>query len=51
MNLVDLNGQLLEQIQVTACHVTEQPDDFFEKLARSHLIRNRGLGRSPGQVV
>lgn len=32
LNLVDLNGQLLEQIQVTACHVTEQPDPFFAKI-------------------
>ncbi len=37
MNLVDLNGQLLEQIQVTACHVTEQPDDFFEKIEPAML--------------
>ncbi|MFQ3235421.1 MAG: sigma-E factor negative regulatory protein RseB [Paraglaciecola sp.] len=32
LNLVDLNGQLLEQIQVTACQVTEQPDPFFAKI-------------------
>ncbi|GAC33545.1 MucB/RseB C-terminal domain-containing protein [Paraglaciecola polaris] len=37
LNLVDLNGQLLEQIQVTACNVTEQPDDFFDKVEPAML--------------
>ncbi|MFT6899694.1 MAG: sigma-E factor negative regulatory protein RseB [Paraglaciecola sp.] len=37
LNLVDLNGQLLEQIQVTACQVTEQPDPFFAKIEHAVL--------------
>ncbi len=32
INVVDLNGQKVEQIQVTALSVTEQPDPYFAKL-------------------
>ncbi|WP_460312451.1 MucB/RseB C-terminal domain-containing protein [Aliiglaciecola aliphaticivorans] len=32
INVMDLNGQKVEQIQVTALNVTEQPDPYFAKL-------------------
>jgi sigma-E factor negative regulatory protein RseB len=33
MNMINLEGQLLEQIQVTGLEVTEQPDPFFSRIA------------------
>ena len=37
MNMVNLEGQLLEQIQVTGIQVTEQPDPFFSRIEQALL--------------
>jgi sigma-E factor negative regulatory protein RseB len=37
MNIVDLKGQLLEQIQVTSLEVTEKPDPFFARIESAML--------------
>ena len=37
MNMVNLEGQLLEQIQVTSIQVTEQPDPFFSRIEQPML--------------
>lgn len=37
MNVMDLKGKLLEQLQVTSFAVTEEPDAFFEKIDQSRL--------------
>ena len=37
MNMVDLKGEFLEQIQVTAIDVTEEADPFFAKIEQAML--------------
>lgn len=37
MNMVNLEGQLIEQIQVTGIHVSDSPDPFFAKIEQDML--------------
>lgn len=37
INMMDVNGQKIEQIQVTTLDVTEAPSKFFERIERSAL--------------
>lgn len=37
MNMVNLEGQLLEQIQVTGIYVSEKPDPFFSRIEQAVL--------------
>ena len=37
MDLLDLKGELLEQLQVTSIAVTDEPDPYFERIDQSRL--------------
>jgi sigma-E factor negative regulatory protein RseB len=39
LDTVDLNGQVVEQIQVTSLDITEQPDTYFSRIELSELPR------------
>lgn len=37
LDMLDLEGKLIEQMQVTALHISEQPDEYFAKIEREKL--------------
>ncbi len=37
LDMLDLEGKLLEQIQVTSIHISDSPDEYFHKIERDKL--------------
>ena len=46
LNMVDLKGQLVEQIQVTELQVTEQPHEYFSRIELAKLPEILDFGQS-----
>ena len=48
LDMLDLDGKLIEQIQVTSLHISDQPDAYFSRIEREKLPEvNRVVSHPP----
>ncbi|UAA40071.1 MucB/RseB C-terminal domain-containing protein [Paraneptunicella aestuarii] len=48
LDLLDMEGKLIEQIQVTSIHVSDEPDEYFTKIERDKLPEIASVHRHKG---
>lgn len=47
LDMLDLDGKLVEQIQVTSLHISDEPDEYFSRIEREKLPEINRVGSHP----